>query len=227
MPLHEIPAAHECAMFCRSSIVVPKIEENEIDGIFKWFSLEHPVLAQTVHKRLRGFHAVVCKIHDLLRLGIYLFDHGARVALAADGLHIGFRRRGIRARLRNRVGKIRRQPFGGIVGQLQSVQSAHVAGRAGGDKHIARRKNTGGCIQVQGSLLRGEYDAVLGLPVDFNLRMIWSHMALPARGWQARDSNRTCVPGMARGAVADGAVLIGTANGMALFAPALNCIASF
>jgi len=36
MPLHEIGASHESAVFAGASVVVPEIEIDEVDGLGEW-----------------------------------------------------------------------------------------------------------------------------------------------------------------------------------------------
>ena len=75
-------------------------------------------------------------------------------------------------------------------------------------------------VEIQQSLLRLEHHAVLGLFVDFDLRMVRAHVALGAGAGQARDAHRAGVAGVASGAVADGAVGVGLAYAVALLAAA-------
>jgi len=108
-----------------------------------------------------------------------------------------------------------------------SVNAAHVTGRAGRHKHIPGGKGVGGGIQVQEVLLRLKHDPVLGFFIDFDLRMIGTHVALSASTRQARDSHRTGVACMACGAITDGAVAIGFAHAVALLATAGHGGAAF
>jgi len=56
--------------------------------------------------------------------------------------------------------------------------------------------------------------------IDFELGMVGTHVALPAGTGFARDRDGTGVAGVARGAIADGAVLVWLADSVALLAPA-------
>ena len=45
VPLHEVGASHECAVFAGASVVVPEIEVDKVDGLGEGRAGEHPVLA--------------------------------------------------------------------------------------------------------------------------------------------------------------------------------------
>ena len=108
--------------------------------------------------------------------------------------------------------QIIREPLGRVVRDAAAVEPAHVAGRTGGNEHVFGGQAVGGRFQVQQILLRGEHDAVLGLRINFDLRMIGAEMALAAGAGQPGDFHGGRVPGMAERAVADAAVGVGFAN---------------
>ena len=110
------------------------------------------------------------------------------------------------------------EPIGWIVGNLEAVDAAHVAGGAGGHKHVARGERARIGVEIEQIALRREHDAMLRLVVDLDLRVVGTHVALAAGGGQASQRDRTGVAGVAFGAGADGAVVIRLADRMALFA---------
>src|SRR5215472_19151261 len=50
MPLHEIRTAHECAVFGRTSVIVPEIKVDEVNRMRKWRAADGAIGAQTVHQ---------------------------------------------------------------------------------------------------------------------------------------------------------------------------------
>src|SRR5262245_61892753 len=70
-----------------------------------------------------------------------------------------------------------------------------------------------------------EQDAMAGFFVNFNLRVVWAHVALRTRAGKPRDGHRAGMPGMAWSAVADCAIGIGLTNGVTLSAATCNCCA--
>src|SRR5215472_5480100 len=69
-------------------------------------------------------------------------------------------------------------------------------------------------------LLRLEHDAVLRFFVNFDLRMVGTHVALRASGGQARDAHGSRVARVASGAIPDGSVGVGLSDAVALLASA-------
>src|ERR1051326_4528451 len=90
----------------------------------------------------------------------------------------------------------------------------------GGNEHIARRQRLRWSIKIKQMLLSLEHDTVLRFLVDFDLRVIGTHMTLCARGRQTGDVNRTRVPRVAGCAVANCAVGVRPADAVALLTTA-------
>ena len=97
-----------------------------------------------------------------------------------------------------------------------------MAGGAGGDEHVLRGQTVRGRFQVQQILLRGEHDAVLRFGVDLDLRMVGTEVTLAAGAGQSGDFDRGSVACVAIGAVADAAVGVRFADGVATDATALG-----
>ena len=218
MPLHEIRAAHEGAVFAGASVIVPEIEVGEVDGMREGRSGQCAVLVQTIHDVFGCENLFVGASNDLFCLRIDAVNGGLSVALRADLLHVDLRLEIVGPMGADGVGKIPTEPVGRIVRDLESVDAAHMAGGAGGHKHIARRECARIGIELEQVALGGEHHAVLGLVVDLHLRVVWAHVALAAGSGQSRKSDRTGVARMAFGATADGAVVIWLADGVALLA---------
>src|SRR5262249_44405365 len=172
------------------------------------------------HHVARRLHLLVGAGHGLLGLVVDALDERAGVALHAHLLHGRLRLGVVGPLLGDLGGQPVRQPLAGVVGDFQTIQAAHVAGGAGRDGHLPGGQLAGGGVEVQEVLLGGEHDAVLGLVVDLQLRVVGAHVALPARRRQPGDGHRRGVPGVAGGAVAHGAVVVGPADRVALDAAA-------
>ena len=108
-----------------------------------------------------------------------------------------------------------------------AVDAAHVAGGAGGHKHVARGQMVRRRGQVQQVALRGEHHAMLRFGVNFQLRMVRAKMALAAGAGQAREFHRRRVPRVAGRAIADGAVFVWFADTVATVTAALGGRAAF
>ena len=157
---------------------------------------------------------LVRRIHNGVAFLIHAFHQGRRVALQADLVSSWPAPRSASGRgsvtSANRLYDNRSD--GSCVTPL-AVDPAHVAGGAGGNEHVlASSSVSGGAFRFSQVLLGGEHDTVLGLGVNFHLRMIGTEVALPAGAGQARDRHRRGVPRVAVGAVADGAVGVRFAN---------------
>jgi hypothetical protein len=220
VPLDEVGAAHEGAMLRGAAVVVPQIEVEEVDGIRERRAGERAIGAQRGDEILRVLHAGVGGGDDLLGLDVDAVDGGRGVTLLADLLHGGLRADVVGAfggdGRREKPG----EAVGRIVRDLEPIDAGHVAGGTGGDEHIARSEGSRRRGEVEQIALRGEHDAVLRLIVDLHLRVVGAHVALAAGGGQAGQLDGAGVARVARGAGADGAVVVGLADGMALLAAA-------
>ena len=106
------------------------------------------------------------------------------------------------------------------MGNAHTVDAAHVTGGTGRDEHVSGGEGFWWGVQIQQALLCLKHHAVLGFVVNLDLRMVRAHMTLRTSAGQAGDSDRTGVPCMASGAVADGTVAVGLADAVALVATA-------
>ena len=149
------------------------------------------------------------------------------MALRADQLHFCLGGGVVGAAFGDGVGEVVGQALGRIVGDAHAVEAAHVAGGAGGDEHVARGEGVGRRVKIQQAFLGLEHDAVLGLLIDFDLRVVGTHVALGAGARQPSDAHGTGVARVAGGAGADGAVGIGPADAVALIAAAGHRRAAF
>ncbi len=165
---------------------MPEIEVGEIDGMREGRSGERAVFVKAVHDRFGSQDLRVGAFDNLFALVVNAVDKGLRVALRADLLHVDLGLQVVRTMRRNCVGKVPAEPVRWIVRNLEAVDAAHVASGAGGHKHVARRKRAWIGVKLQQIALSREHDAVLGLVVDLDLRVIGTHVALPARAGQAR-----------------------------------------
>src|SRR5262249_49475968 len=77
-------------------------------------------------------------------------------------------------------------------------------------------------IEAQQTFLRGEQHTVPRLLVNFNLRMVWSHVALRARPRQTRNGHRAGMSRVASSAISECSVGVRLADGMTLSATAGN-----
>jgi len=220
VPLHEIRAAHERAVLRRPPVVVPEVEVHEVDAIREWLARQRALAAQRIHQRLCLADPLIGHVDDLLRLRVHAVDQRLRMTLRADLLHVVLRRQEIRTLLRDRIRQVIRQALRRIVRYLIPVDPAHVARRAGRHPHVMRRELLRRLRQIQQRRLRVEQDAVLRLFVDLDLRMVRTHVALPARPRLARDRHRARMPRVARRAASHRPVLIRTPDRVALLAPA-------
>ncbi len=223
MPLHKVGAAHECTVLRCAAVVVPQIEVGEVDRVREWRSGKRAILAQVIHDRLGGKDLRVGALDNLFALAVDAVDQRLRVALRADLLHVDLRLQVVRSMSRDRVGKIPAEPVRRIVRDLQAVDAAHVARRAGGHEHVARCKRARIGVELQQISLRREHDPVLRLVVDLDLRVIGAHVALAACAWQARELNGTRVPGVALRTRPNRSVVVGLADGVALLATGRGC----
>ena len=80
------------------------------------------------------------------------------------------------------------------MGHAHAIDAAHVTGGAGRHEHIARGEGLGGSVEVQQIFLRLEHDAVLGLLINLDLRVVWAHVALAAGAGQSRQAHRSRMP---------------------------------
>ena len=218
VPLNEVGAAHEGSMLAGAAVVVPEVEVGEVDGVGEGRAGERAVLVQAVDDVFGGQDLCVGVGDHLLGLRVDAVDQGLRVALRADLFHAGLRAQIVGTFLADGVGQVPAEAVGGVVGYLQAVDAAHVTGGAGGHEHIAGTEGLGIGIELEQALLRGEHNAVLGFVVDLDLRVVGAHVALSAGGGETGESDGTGVAGVAGGAVADGAIFIGLADGVALLA---------
>src|SRR5215469_3520826 len=140
------------------------------------------------------------------------------MALRAHLFHLGLPDGIVRPLVADGVGQIKREPVGRIVGQANAIEAAHVTSGAGGHKHIAGGESLRRGVQIEQVLLSLEHHPVFGFLVNFDLRVIRPHVALSASRRQARNTNRTGMPGVALRAGSDGPVSIGAAYAMALLA---------
>ena len=159
-------------------------------------------------------------LNDLFGLGVNAIDQGRRVALRAYLFHLGLGRGVVRALVADRIGQIVGQPLRRIVGDAHAIDAAHVTSRAGGHEHVARGEGFWRRIEIEQVLLRLKHYAMLRFLVDFDLRMVGTHVALRAGAGQAGNANRTGVARMAGRAVANCAVGVWFAHAVALLAAA-------
>src|ERR1700690_2333813 len=54
MPLHKIRSAHERPVLGGSSVIVPEIEVEEIDGLREWRPVQNSIFAQAIHYGFGG-----------------------------------------------------------------------------------------------------------------------------------------------------------------------------
>lgn len=142
------------------------------------------------------------------------------MTLRTDLLHSSLSGRIVLALVCDCVRQIVRQAFGWIVRHTRTVDPAHVASGTSGDEHITGSQSFRRGIQVEQPLLCLEHDPVLGLFVDFDLRVIRSHVALGTGAGQARNSDRTRMTRVTRRAIANRAIRIRAADGVALLTSA-------
>ncbi len=95
-----------------------------------------------------------------------------------------------------------------------------MAGRARRHEHVPRRQSGRRCVELQHLLLRVKHHAVLRLFVDLQLGVVRTEVALSAGRGQTGDGDRRGMPRVARGARADGSVLVRLADAVALSAAA-------
>ena len=103
-----------------------------------------------------------------------------------------------------------------------AVDAAHVAGGAGGHKHVPRCQFAGRRGKIEQTFLGSEHDTMFRLGINFQLGMVRPEMALAAGAGQARHLNRRSVARVASGAVADGSIGIGTTDRVTTRATALR-----
>ena len=222
VPLHIVGPAHERGVLRGAAVIMPEVEIGELDRLAERISRKQPVRFDPVHDGAGGEDLFVGVSHHCGAFPVNAIHERRRVALQADVLHLRPRAFRIRTFLGDFGEQIIREPLGWVVGDAAAVESAHVAGRAGGDEHVLRGQAVGWRFQIHQILLRRKHDAVLGLGVDFDLRMIRPEVALTAGAGQARDFHGGCVPRMAKRAVANAAVGVGFANRVAGDAAALR-----
>ena len=184
VPLNKVRSTHESAVLAGAAVIVPQIEVSEIDGLGKWWSSQCAVLMQPIHDVFRSKHSCIRVCDNLLCLRVDAIDAVLCMALRADLLHVDLRLQVVGTVGTDSVSKVPAKAVRGVMSYFEPVDAAHVAGSAGGNKHVARGKRAGIGIQMQKIALRREHDAMLGFVVDLDLRMVWPHVALPTSGWQ-------------------------------------------
>ena len=140
MPLNEIRATHECAVFARPAVVVPQVEIDKVDRLGERGAGEDVFFAQSIHQVLGLSYLLIRRLHHFFRLVVHAFNQRCCMTLGTYLPHPGLCLGVVRAFLGDSICKVVRQPLGRVVRYSQSVDSAHVAGSASGDKHIAGRE---------------------------------------------------------------------------------------
>ena len=102
---------------------------------------------------------------------------------------------------------------------LQALEPTHVAGGAGGDRHVPGREQLRIRLQVELGSAGLEQGAVLGLVVDLDLGVVRPHVTLSAGLRLSRKRDRGRVLGVAVRAGSEGAILVGLATIVAALAP--------
>ena len=74
MPLYEVCASHEGAVFGGATIVVPKVEIDEVNGLRERWALEQALAADAIHKGFGPRDIVIRRGHDFFRLFVHAFD---------------------------------------------------------------------------------------------------------------------------------------------------------
>ena len=115
-----------------------------------------------------------------------------------------------------------REPVGGVMGDSTTVDPAHVAGGAGGDKHVVGGQLVWRRRQVEKIALRSEHQAMFRLSIDLHLEMVRAQVALAAGAGQPGELNRRRVPRVTSSAIADGTVVVGAPNAVTACAAALG-----
>ena len=227
MPLHEVGAPHERAVLAGASVVVPEIEIDEIDRLRERKTGERLVFAEAVNEGFRSGHLLICVLDDLFSLAVYTVDHGRSVALRADLLHLRLGCRVVGTLLGNRIREVVRKALRGIVRHTDAVDAAHVAGRTRRYEHVARGQGLGWGIEIQQMLLSLEEYAVLRFFVDFDLRVIGTHVTLGAGAGKARDADGTGVSRVTGRAIANRTVAVRFSYTVTLLAAASHRRAAF
>jgi hypothetical protein len=185
MPLYKVGATHKGTVLRCSAIVVPQIEVSEIDWVGEGRPGQSPILMQAIHDRFGRENLGVCAVNHLFALLVDPIHERLGVALRADLFHVDLCLEVVGAVGRNGISEVPAEPVRWVVGHLEAVDAAHVAGRAGRNKHVPRGKSARIRIEVEHISLRREHNAVLGLVVDLHLRVVRPHMALTAGAGKA------------------------------------------
>src|SRR5215469_13329878 len=112
------------------------------------------------------------------------------------------------------------------MGNLQSVEPTHVTRCAGRNEHVPGRELTGRSFKVQQMFLRLKHHSMFGFFINFNLGMIWSHVALGASRGQTRELYRCRVARVARSASANRAIVVWSSDAVTLFTATDHCRAA-
>ncbi len=140
VPLDEIGAAHEGAVLGGAAIVVPKVEEEEVDRLLEGLRAEDAIFAEASDELLGLLDFFVGRSNDGLGLCVNAIDENFRVALVAHGLHGDLSDEVVGALLSDGIGEVVGKALARIVGDFLAVETGHVACGASWDKHIARGK---------------------------------------------------------------------------------------
>ena len=74
MPLYEVCASHESAVFSGAAIVVPQIEIDEVNGLGERRTLEQALTAETIHQGFGPRDIVIRCGYDFFRLFVHAID---------------------------------------------------------------------------------------------------------------------------------------------------------
>src|SRR6185503_5572000 len=88
VPLDEIGATHEGAMFAGAPVIVPQVEVGEIDGMGEGWTGQCSIFVETVHDGLGCKYLLVGACEDEFSLRVDAIDCCLGVALRADLLHV-------------------------------------------------------------------------------------------------------------------------------------------
>ena len=161
VPLDEVGASHEGSVLAGAAVVVPQIEVGKVNRVAERRARQGSVFVQSIHDVLGGKNLGVCALDDLFTLVVDSVDTRRGVALGADLLHIDLGLKVVWTMGRDSVGEIPAESIGRIVSNLQAVDAAHMAGRAGWHEHVASRQRARIGVEPKKVALGGEHHAVL------------------------------------------------------------------
>ena len=143
VPLHEVRPAHERAVLGGAAVVVPEVEIGELDRLAERLRRRAVRRLERVHDGLGGVDLFVGRSTDGLAFLVNASTSGGVWHCRQMSFILACARSAFGRFCGDFGEQIIREPLGRVVRDAAAVESAHVAGRAGRDEHVARGQAVG------------------------------------------------------------------------------------